>query len=208
MFRADQLDPDRAMVLVLDAQQKLLPLIREPERLLASGRKLLDGVRVFDLPVLATEQYPRGLGSTHDAIRAALEAAQATVVEKSTFSAWADSKVHEAMLAIDRPQVIVIGIEAHVCVQQTALDLASRDYDVYVCADAIGSRGRMDYTCALDRMRQGGVIVTTVESVLFELCQRCDTARFKALLEVIKASPPSADDAEDDSPNPRPARRP
>jgi len=190
MLRADQLDVDRAMVLVIDLQEKLLPLIRHAECVIAAGKKLLDGVRLFELPVLATEQYPRGLGCSHPVIQAALEAGRATVLEKPSFSAWAEPKVREAMLGLDRPQVLVMGIETHVCVQQTALDLVSRDYDVFVCADAVGSRGRIDHECALERMRHSKVVVTTVESVLFELCKHCDAARFKALLEVIKATPP------------------
>ena len=193
MLRADQLDSSRAMVLVIDVQEKLTPLIRNHERVVSSVREVLDGTRPFNLPVLATEQYPRGIGPTVPAIREALRNCHAEVIEKSTFSAWAEDSVHQAMLAIDRPQVVLVGIEAHVCVQQTALDLASRDFDVYVCADAIGSRGRIDYECALARMRQAGVWVTTVESVLFELCGRCDTPQFKSMIEVIKANPPSDD---------------
>ena len=193
MLRADQLDVPRAMVLVIDVQEKLTPLIRNHERVIQSILEILDGARLFNLPVLATEQYPRGIGPTVSVIREALRERHADVIEKSTFSAWAEKNVHEAMLAIDRPQVVLVGIEAHVCVQQTALDLASRDYDVYVCADAIGSRGRNDYEFALARMRQSGVWVTTVESVLFELCGRCDALQFKAMIEVIKANPPSED---------------
>jgi isochorismate hydrolase len=90
------------------------------------------------------------------------------------------------MLKIDRPQVIITGIETHVCVQQTALDLVSRDFDVFVCADAVGARAKLDHATGLERMRHAGVIVTTTESVLFELCGRCDAPRFKAMLEIIK----------------------
>ncbi len=191
MLRAGQLDIDRAFAFVIDLQEKLLPLIPNHERIIASGRKLLDGIRVFELPVLATEQYPKGLGRTHPSIREALEESRATVLEKPTFSACGDKVVREALAAIDRPQAIVIGIEAHVCVQQTTLDLLAMDYDVFVCADSVGSRGRLDYETSLTRMRHDGAFVTTVESVLFELCNRCDTAQFKEMIEVIKATPPS-----------------
>ena len=190
MLRPDQLDIERAMVLVIDVQEKLLPSIVGGEPVIAAGRKLLEGAAVFELPVLVTEQYPKGLGPTHATIRAVLPRSRANVLEKPTFSAWADANVREALLALDRPQIIITGIETHVCVQQTALDLRSRDYDMFVCADATGSRGRIDHEIALDRMRQAGVLVTTVESLLFELCQRCDAARFKAMLEVIKRYPP------------------
>ncbi len=190
MLRHDQLDADLALVLVIDLQEKLLPLIREARTVVRRTRTLLDGARVFDLPVLVTEQYPRGLGRTDGALREALEASNARFLEKPTFSAWADEGVRSALLSLDRTQVIVAGIETHVCVQQTALDLVSRDYNVCICADAAGSRGRVDHETGLDRMRQAGISVTTVESVLFELCQRCDTRKFKEMLEIIKRDPP------------------
>ncbi|MFQ5412997.1 MAG: isochorismatase family protein [Phycisphaerae bacterium] len=192
----DRLDVDRAMVLVIDLQTKLLPLVAAHDALLASALKLLAGTRVFGVPVLATEQYPKGIGPTHDAIRRGIEdpgtesSGRARVVEKPTFSACREPAVRAALADIDRPQVIVTGIETHVCVQQTVLDLVAMDYDVFVCADAVGSRGAIDHERALLRMQHVGAAVTTVESVLFELCDRCDTARFKQMLKVIKASPP------------------
>jgi len=193
IVRANQLDVDRAFVLVIDVQAKLLPAIRRHQRVVAAAVKLLNGARVFELPVIATEQYPKGLGATEASIRQCLSNVRASVLEKSTFSAWTEPAVREAVIALDRSQIILVGIEAHVCVQQTALDLVSRDYDVYVCADAIGSRGKVDYERSLERIRQEGAWVTTVESVLFECCHRCDTERFKAMIEVIKASPPPDD---------------
>ncbi len=188
MLRANQLDVDRAFVLVIDLQEKLVPLVRDHEQVVAAGAKLLDCVPIFELPVLATEQYPKGLGRTVQALGGRLEKNNATVIEKAAFSAWAQPEVRKAILTMDRPQVVLIGIEAHICIQQTTLDLISRDYDVFVCADAVGSRGRIDYEQALERMRKEGAFVTTVESVLFELCNRCDTAQFKTMLEVLKTS--------------------
>lgn len=189
ILRANQLDVDRAFVLVIDLQEKLVPLVRHRERVIAAARKLLEGTRVFKLPVLATEQYPKGLGPTHDTIRNCLEVTGATILEKPTFSAWAEAAVRKAILEIDRTQVVTVGVEAHVCVQQTTLDLISRDYDVFVCADGVSSRSRFDCERSLERMRQEGAFITSVESVLFELCHRCDTSEFKAMLEVVKGAP-------------------
>lgn len=186
LLRADQLDVDRAMVLVVDLQEKLLPLLRESVGIIARSRQLLIGTSIFRLPVIVTEQYPNGLGRTDPSVHGAASAADAQFFEKSTFSVWAQDSIRDAMLRLDRPQVIVTGIETHVCVQQTALDLRSRDYDVFVCADAAGSRAQVDHDVGLARMRQAGTFVTTVESVLFELCHRCDTPNFKAMMEVIK----------------------
>ncbi len=191
MIRANQLDLDRALVLVIDLQAQLLPTIGRHGAIVSATCKLLEGTSVFSLPVLATEQYPKGIGPTVPEIRRRLKALDAQVFEKNTFSACDDLNIAEELRRIDRPQVIIAGIEAHICVQQTALDLRTMDYDVFVCADAVGSRGRIDCEQALHRMRQADVLVTTVESVLFELCNQCDTDRFKGMLEVIKAHPPA-----------------
>ncbi|MCH7808028.1 MAG: hydrolase [Planctomycetes bacterium] len=190
MLRAAQLDIDRAFVLVIDLQEKLLPLIPRREQIIRAVKKLLDGVRIFNLPVLATEQYSKGLGPTDSPIRVHLGTTNSAIIEKLTFSACGQGSVRDAIRSIDRPQVLIAGIETHICVLQTTLDLITMDYDVFVCADAVGSRGRLDHDVALDRMRQEGAFVTTVESALFELCTRCDTDEFKKMLDLIKASPP------------------
>lgn len=193
MMRADQLKSDRAMLLVIDMQEKLMPLVLDQNRVVSAAEKMIRGAHVLGLPVIATEQYPRGIGVTIQPIRDALAGCTVQTLEKPTFSAWADPKVRAAIAGHDRPQIIIVGVETHVCVQQTALDLVSRDYDVFVCADAVGSRGRLDYKCALHRMRQNSVMVTTAESVIFELCQSSAAPKFKALLEIIKSSPPATD---------------
>ncbi len=189
MLRANQLDVDRAFVLLIDVQEKILPLVRHHEGVTVACLKLLAGARALEVPALATEQYPQGLGVTTEPVRRSLAMSHAAIIEKPSFSAWAERSVREAILELDRPQVILVGIEAHVCVQQTALDMISRDYDVFVCADATDSRGRIDYENALHRMRQEGAWVTTVEGAMFELCHRTDIPRFKKMLEVIKEFP-------------------
>lgn len=192
MLRANQLVPDRAMVCLIDVQEKLLPLVRDHSRVTASIHKLLEVAPLFGLPVLVTEQYPKGLGTTIKPLLDRLETCQTQIMEKPTFSAWAHEPIREAIVRIDRPQIVLVGIETHVCIQTTALDLVSRDYDVFVCGDAVSSRGYQDYKFALSRMRQEGAWVTTVESVLFELCQTCESPKFKEMIEVIKRYPPEA----------------
>lgn len=189
-LRANRLEPDRSMVLAIDLQVKLLPLISDHAEIVRAARQLLDGARLFMTPVLGTEQYPKGIGPTHAAIREAFTRADAPVLEKSAFSACGDESIRAALRQLDRGQIVITGIETHVCVQQTVLDLRAMDYDVFVCADAVGSRGRLDHDTALERLRQEGAFITTVESVLFEWCHRCDTDRFRAMLEIIKANPP------------------
>lgn len=191
MWRCDQLDADLACVALIDLQEKLLPLIPDGQRIVRATTRLLHGAAIFNVPVLVTEQYPKGLGRTVGEIGSACPPTR-LVVEKPTFSAWAHSPVRDALRSIDRPQVILAGVETHICILQTALDLRSRDFGVFVVADGVGSRGAFDHEVALDRLRQEGVIVTTVESVLFELCGRCDTPAFRRMIEIIKAHPPEA----------------
>lgn len=188
MLRADQLDVARACVLVIDMQEKLLPLIHGHDQIIAATTALLRGAAIFELPIITTQQYPQGIGPTVPAIESALEPCNNRTIDKVTFSACGEERFRTLMREIDRPQVIIAGIETHVCVQQTALDLRTQDYDVFVCADATGSRQRLDFECALDRMRQAHIAVTTVESVLFELCNRCDTTQFKSMLDIIKGN--------------------
>lgn len=186
MLNAMRLDVDRAMLLVIDVQEKLLPLIDGHESVVASVGQLIRGAGVFEIPVVVTEQYPKGIGATDGQLSDALGDVQSTVLTKTAFSCWGDDGVRDQLRRLDREQIIVCGIETHVCVQQTVLDLLSMDYHASVCADAVGSRDRLDYKMALHRMRQMGAAVTTVESVLFELCVECGTERFKSMLELIK----------------------
>ncbi len=187
MLNAMRLDPDRAMVLVIDLQESLLPLIEHRQTILDAAQFLIAGSAIFELPVLATEQYPKGIGPTDASVRSELAKTGAEVLEKLAFSCCGDEGVRAKLRQIDREQIIVTGIETHVCVQQTALDLLSMDYDVFVCADAVGSRGRLDHDTALERLAQAGAVMTTVESVLFELCGQSGTDRFKTMLALIKS---------------------
>jgi isochorismate hydrolase len=186
MLNALKVDADRAMLLVIDLQTKLIPHIAAADAVVRAADKLVRGVRVFDVPMMATVQYVKGLGPITEPVAAALEAAGVSPMEKTTFSACGDDAMKRRLIDIDRPQVVVVGIEAHVCVQQTVLDLLAMDYAVYVCADAVGSRHALDHDVALRRMRQAGAVITTTESVLFELCHESGTERFRRLLEIVK----------------------
>ncbi|NOS99215.1 MAG: isochorismatase family protein [Phycisphaerales bacterium] len=187
MINPNRLDVGRAALLVIDVQEKLLPLIQGRAELLAACALLVRGAALFELPVVVTEQYPQGIGPTDAALRKALQNTGAAFVTKAAFSACGEDAVRAKMRGMDRDQIILCGIESHVCVQQTALDLLLMDYTTVVCADAIGSRRTLDHTTALERMRHAGAAVTTVESVLFELCGGCGGGRFKSMIELIKS---------------------
>ncbi len=139
--------------------------------------KLVRGARILGLPTIVSEQYPKGLG--HTAPEVGLE--DEGVLEKTVFSAARA----DGFTVGEREQAIVCGIETHVCVSQTVLDLLARGVEVHVPADAVGSRHALDYERGLERLERAGAVVTTVESVLFELLERAGTPEFKQVQKLI-----------------------
>lgn len=179
------LDPSLALLLVVDMQERLMPHINEHAAVVRRATQLIQAAKVLEVPILATEQNPRGLGATIAAIREALPAGTQPMV-KETFSCWGDERFREGLQATHREQVIVCGIEAHVCVLQTVLELIRVDYEVFVPADAMGSRNAFDWDVSLTRMQQAGAAVTTSEAAIMELQKRYTAATFKSILEIIK----------------------
>jgi nicotinamidase-related amidase len=174
-------------LVVVDVQQKLIGLIPKHEGIIWNIRRLLDGAKILGVTVVATEQYPQGLGHTV----AELAQRLTDVAGKSTFSCCASEEFQGRFDALGAQNVLVVGIEAHVCVQQTVLDLVAAGYRVFVAADAIGSRFPIDYEIALKRMESAGATLTTTESALFEWCERSGTPEFKQISALVKESPPS-----------------
>lgn len=161
-----------------------MPVIdRGPEVIEQCGR-LLDGANALGMPILVTEQYRKGLGVTVPALQPRVDAALCNV-EKLHFSAFVDG-IATVLRERGVRQVVVCGVEAHVCVLQTCLDLIDRGYVVFLAVDAAGSRRETDRATAVMRMVQAGVVPTTVESALLELVGEAGTARFKSILPIIK----------------------
>lgn len=175
---------DKTQLLVVDIQQRLTPSIADGDTVVAQIVRMCRAAREFELPITVTEQYPQGLGCTVPAVTAVTE--DATKLEKTTFSVWRDDACRERLKSLDRPHVLVVGVETHVCVQQTAFDLHEAQMTPFVLADACGSSRPLDYQTALRGMRQIGVNITTVESVIFELLKSSGTKLFKRLLPIIK----------------------
>ncbi len=173
--------------MVVDVQQKLIGLIPQHERIVWNVRRLLDGAKILGVRALATEQYPQGLGHTVPELAERLPG----VASKASFSCCGSGEFQERLAAIDAHNILVAGIEAHVCVQQTVLDLIAAGYRVFVAADAIGSRFGVDYEMALRRMESSGATLTTTESALFEWCERSQTPQFKQISALVKESLPS-----------------
>lgn len=180
------LQRDRSRLLIVDLQQKLVPVIPQSAELLETTNFLLTVAQVLNVPVVVSEQYPKGLGATVPEI---LEhSAQKTVFEKLSFSAaegLLQSGSTEAPAAHD--QIVIAGIETHICVLQTALELLATGKQVFVVQDAVGSRHAADQASAFDRIRQAGGTVCCAESVAFEWCGVAGTNEFRQISKLVRA---------------------
>lgn len=172
-----------SQLVLIDVQEKLAPWVWETERLLSNCLKLVQGAKLLQVPVVATEQYPQGLGPTLSTLAEFLPER----LPKMRFSAaevlnWPSAAAQPE----GRHQVLLCGIEAHVCVLQTAFDLLAQGYEVFIVADAVSSRRELDWKIALERLQSGGATLVTTESVLFEWCETAATPEFKQLVPIIK----------------------
>ena len=165
-------------------EQKLAPAIHDSERVVANSIRLLDGARQLGVPAFVSEQYIKGLGPSLEAIRAA--AVDARFFEKTHFSCAAEPGVIDLLRAAKRPQIILTGTEAHVCVLQTAFGLLAAGFEVYLVADAASSRTPENRSAAIERMRAAGIGIVTTEMVLFEWLHQAGTDDFRQLLPLIK----------------------
>jgi nicotinamidase-related amidase len=169
-------------LLVIDVQEKLLPKIHSAEAIERNIAFLIDSARLLNMPVLATEQYPKGLGSTVAGLAQRLPERP----DKVAFSCTAIPSVVETLHREARPKVVLAGIEAHVCVLQTALDLLAQDFRVYIPVDAVGSRYAIDHDLALRRLEQTGAVLTTSETVVFECVGTAKHPAFKSISALVQ----------------------
>lgn len=172
------------ILLVVDIQERLIPAIDSGQRVIDETGRLIEGCRVLDIPVIATEQYPKGLGPLVPEVRERIDSN--LIFSKLTFSACGAHEVMQLLQEQGRNQVVLAGIEGHVCMLQTALDLLAHGCQVHVPLETTSSRRPESCHAALTRMREAGVVVTTLESVLFELLERAGTPQFKEVLKIVK----------------------
>ena len=173
-----------AALVVVDIQERLLPAIFEKERVVQNALRLIQGAAALHVPVLVTEQYRKGIGQTVPEVAAAIPGF--APMEKLAFSACGAEGFVEALTARDREDIILCGIEAHVCVCQTCLDLLDRGFRVFVAADAISSRTAENHRLAVERMAAAGAVNVSTEMILFELLERAGTDEFKRILSLVK----------------------
>lgn len=172
------------VALVIDIQERLLPHIHGHEKMMKNTGILLEGMKTLGLPVLLTEQYRKGLGETVPDIRQHLEHFEP--MEKMTFSCCDDNAFALALETHAKKNVVICGIETHVCVLQTTIDLLEKGYQPVVVGDCTSSRNPGDKDIAIERMRQEGAIISSYESILFELARVSGTPEFKTISKLVK----------------------
>jgi nicotinamidase-related amidase len=183
MRLSQRLTGKHGALLVVDCQDKLLSSIPGREQLIGNVVSLIRGAKTLGLPVWATEQYPRGLGPTAAAVAELIPERPA----KTTFHCCAVPQFLEQLYGRHVRHVTVAGIEAHVCVAQTALELLDLGFRVQVPADAVGSRHKIDWEFSLRRLEAAGAVVSTTEAVIFEWTETAERPEFKAISELIKS---------------------
>jgi nicotinamidase-related amidase len=180
MAPARVLDRDRAVLIVVDVQEAFRPAVCDFDRVAHGASVLIDGARTLGVPVVVTEQYPKGLGHTVPEVADHLDGVEP--IEKTCFSAArADGFDTDG-----RDQALVCGIESHVCVSQTAHDLLDRGLEVHVARDAVASRTDENRELGIHKMEQAGAVVTSVETALFELVRQAGTPEFKVVQGLVK----------------------
>ena len=175
---------EKTAAMIIDIQEKFIPHMIYNHELIENMEILVKGFKILDIPMLMTEQYKKGLGETVEPIRTAVEEIEA--MEKMTFSCCDADHIAKQIDEMGKKFVILAGIEAHICVLQTAVDLLSRGYIPVVVEDCISSRKENDKKIAVERMRQEGAIITTYESILFELCRDARAVEFKGISQLVK----------------------
>ena len=172
-------------LVIIDVQEKLMPHIHNKENLLSNIEILIRGFKIFDLPIIVTEQVPDKLGSTVKSIKSLLD--DVDPVSKSSFSCAGETEFLKRSESLSQNDgIILAGIETHICVYQTERDLISRGHHVEVVTNAVGSRDKNNHDIALDRIRNNGGFLTTVEMLLFNLQEKAGGERFKKLAKLIK----------------------
>jgi nicotinamidase-related amidase len=172
------------VLIAVDMQEKLTRAMYDRESLVKSSVQIVTGAKILEVPVIWTEQNPNGLGPTLPEIKQSLEGSQPII--KFSFSCCGNQEFMKALDASGRKQVLILGVECHVCVYQTVIDLIEKGYEVSVVSDAVSSRTLENKIVGLERVKQSGALITSAEMALFELLKVADGAKFKQILKVVK----------------------
>jgi nicotinamidase-related amidase len=181
-----RINRENTIGLVVDMQEKILPIIDRKEEVIRNSLNLIKGLNILQIPIIVTQQNSKSLGPTMPEINSAI--GNSTYIDKMTFSCYREPAFVKVLNPIGKKNVIIMGVEAHVCILQTVLDLLYNNYNPVVVEDCIGSSRENDKRVSLWRMRDIGVVITTYESILLELCRESGTDEFRALLKIFKGS--------------------
>ncbi len=183
------LDAEKAILVVIDVQEKLAPAMNQElfSQLLLHANLLIEGFKALDLPIIATEQYSKGLGHTVTELNGATEQ---YCIEKMAFSCCGEESFIAALEKSGAKQVLIAGMESHVCVFQTVLDLLDRGYIVHLVSDAVSSRFKSDYDNAISTAARAGAVITTTETALFQLVKVAGTEGFKTVSKLVRQRTP------------------
>lgn len=174
---------ENSAILIIDVQERLMPVISEKEIVFANVNRLIAGANILKLPLVVTEQYPKGLGHTCKEIQIDNDH---EVIEKISFSCMLASSINDKLKAWQTKSLILAGVESHICVFKTALDALNNGYEVHIVADAVSSRREYDKEVALKRMRHAGAFVATTEMILFQLLDEAGNEEFKQISKLIR----------------------
>jgi len=174
------IDRDNSTLFVIDVQGKLLPAVESPELTLTNTLALVEVAQLLSVPIAYSEQYPQGLGATEESLLSLLEG-KAERFEKQSFSCVSEPHINTVLNQWKCKQIVVAGMETHVCVLQTVIELRDMGFKVYVVEDAVSSRKNRDKELALQRMQQNGAVIVSIEMVMFEWLHRADHPKFKEI---------------------------
>ena len=178
------LSRDETALIIIDVQEKLFERVEDGDRIADSICKLIRFANILGIPIILTEQYPEGLGPTIHRIRELIP--NVKPIEKIEFSCMASREFRRRLSEINVKNLVLTGIEAHICVAQTAIEAITSGYKVYVVYDAISSRHRDDKAIAIERMKQHGVYMVTSEMLMYEVLRRAGTQEFKEILKLVR----------------------
>ena len=177
------LNREDTVLLVIDIQEKLVPVMKYKEQVINNTKILIKAAKEMNFPVIATEQYPKGLGPTFSELDDLIE--EDNVFVKNSFSACTD-EVSEVLKSLGSKKILITGMETHICVFQTVRDLINEGYQVYVVKDGVASRTKTNYLNGLDLMKSLGAVITNTETAVFDLLKVSGTAEFKLMSKMIK----------------------
>jgi nicotinamidase-related amidase len=178
------LNKDNSILVIVDIQEKLAAVMKQKEKTVSNCLHLIEAAKLLHIPVIVTEQYPKGLGHTVKKIKEALPSYDP--LEKITFDCCKGGTFLRKISSLKRKQIILSGMETHVCVLQTCLSLLKRKYSIHLVSDAVCSREKDDYLTGREMMRDAGAVITCTETVLFQLLEKAGTPEFKTIVRRIK----------------------